>query len=313
MFAEGTRTNLLTVVGQVALPAHDDGGFDHGDVHRPTGRVFVAHTANGTVEVIDAERQVLHQTVPGCPEASGVLCAHGSTDFVFAAARGDGSVLVIDPVSCQVLRRVSVGPRPNGLAWDPLHERLLVADVQTYDGRLIDPRTGACLTVHELPGRPRWCVYDAPRERFLVNVREPSCVVALSAENLQQVARIDGLPAGPHGLDLDGSRNRAFVACDAAEVAVIDLTMDGQIARVPIAGEPDAIWFSSSADCLYVAIGRPGLVDVVDGSTLSVVEEVTTEQGAHTTAYDGQRHRLYVFLPGSCQARVYQESTAMSQ
>lgn len=60
-------------------------------------------------------------------------------------------------------------------------------------------------------------------------------------------------------------------------------------------------------------LARPGSFDVVDGSTLSLVEEVTTEEGAHTTAYNSQRRRLNVFLPGSCQARVYQESTAMSQ
>jgi len=313
MSAERTRTSALRFVGQVLLPAHGDGGFDHGDVHLPTGRVFVAHTANGTVEVIDGERQTLEQTLPGCPEASGVLSAHGATDLVFAAARGDGTMLVIDPVSCQVMRRIAVGPRPNGLAWDPVRGHVLVADVDTFDARLIDPHTAACLTIHELPGRPRWCVYDAPRERFLVNIREPACVVALSADKLQQLVRIDDLPAGPHGLDLDRARNRAFAACDAGVVTVIDLSSDREVARVPIAGEPDAIWYSAAADHLYVAIGDPGLVDVVDGSTLSMVDELTTEQGAHTTAFDSERHRLYVFLPRSCQATVYQESVALSQ
>jgi DNA-binding beta-propeller fold protein YncE len=313
MSAECTPTSGLRFVGQVSLPAHGHGGFDHGDVHLPTGRVFVAHTANGTVEVIDGEHQTVEQTLPGCPEASGVLAAYGATDFVFAAARGDGTMLVIDPVGCQVIRRVPVGPRPNGLAWDPVRGDVLVADVQTYDASLIDPQTGACLTVFELPGRPRWCVYDGSRERFLVNIREPACVVALSAENLQQVARIDGLPPGPHGLDLDQARNRAFVACDAGSVAVLDLSTDREIARVPIAGEPDAIWYSAAADHLYVAIGDPGAVDVIDGSAFSVVEEISTEEGAHTTAFDSERHRLYVFLPRSCQAAVYLESFAFSQ
>jgi DNA-binding beta-propeller fold protein YncE len=163
------------------------------------------------------------------------------------------------------------------------------------------------LTVRELPGRPRWCVYDAPRQRFLVNVRDPSCVVSLSADDLQQVARIDDLPAGPHGLDLDRDRNRAFVACDAGVVAVLDLATDREIGRISIAGEPDAIWFSAAADCLYVAIGDPGVVDVVDGTTLSVVQEVATEKGAHTSAFDGQRHRLFVFVPRSCQATAFDE------
>jgi hypothetical protein len=56
-----------------------------------------------------------------------------------------------------------------------------------------------------------------------------------------------------------------------------------------------------------VAIGKPGVVDVIDGRELSVVQNVVTEEGAHTTAFDSQRNRLYVFLPQSCQAAVYEE------
>lgn len=123
---------------------------------------------------------------------------------------------------------------------------------------VIDPKTGACLVVHDLPGRPRWCVYDEPRSRFL------------------------------------------------------DLSTDQEIARVRIAGEPDATWFSPAADRLYVATGDPGVIDVLDGETLSVVDEVATEQGAHTTALDNQRHRMCVFLPRSCQAAVYQESVSVA-
>jgi hypothetical protein len=173
---------------------------------------------------------------------------------------------------------------------------LLVADVEQHDARLFDLETGTCVATAALPGRPRWCVYDGPRERFLVNVREPACLVGLAAGTLRQVSNIKRLPAGPHGLDLDRTGQRAFVACDAAMVAVIDLSTDRELGRVPIAGEPDAIWYSSSAERLYVAIGQPGVIDVLDGKTLAVVEEVSTKEGAHTTAFDSQRGRLYVFL-----------------
>jgi len=62
----------LALRGYIALPSHGAGDFDHGDVHLNTGRVFVAHTANDTLEVIDGERLELRRTVPGCPEGSGV-------------------------------------------------------------------------------------------------------------------------------------------------------------------------------------------------------------------------------------------------
>ena len=295
---------LLVFVGQIGLPPHASGGFDHGDVHLSSGRVFVAHTANGTVDVIDGERMTLVQSVSGCPEGSGVLVAG---DLVFAAARGSGELLVIDALSCEAVRRVRVGPRPNGVAWDPALGNVLVADIETFDARLVEASTGALVGLSKLPGRPRWCIYDAPRRRFLVNIREPACVVALAAESLREVARIDRLAAGPHGLDLDRARDRAFVACDAGEVVVVDLATDREIARVPIAGEPDAIWYSLAADSLYVAIGSPGLVSVVDCTSLEVVQELKTEEAAHTTAYDSQRQRLYVFAPRSCAALVYEE------
>ena len=65
----------LSLAGAVDLPPFRDSGFDHGDVHLGSGRIFVAHTAAGTVEVIDGEALVHAGTVPGCPEGSGVLCA----------------------------------------------------------------------------------------------------------------------------------------------------------------------------------------------------------------------------------------------
>src|SRR6266851_8499244 len=120
----------LVLRGQMCLPEHPSGGFDHGDVYGKTGRVFVAHTANGTVEVIDGEHLTLERTLADCPEGSGVLCTAAQPALVFAAARGNGSVLIFDANSCDLLRRIEVGPRPNGLAWDPVHRQLLVADVE---------------------------------------------------------------------------------------------------------------------------------------------------------------------------------------
>src|SRR3954466_11034621 len=108
---------MLAPAGFIDLPAHPAGGFDHGDVHRATGRVFVAHTANGTVEVIDAAAGRHLATIPDCPEASGVLCSQ-EEGLVFAAARADARVLVIEAATLAVRSVLRAGSRPNGLAWD---------------------------------------------------------------------------------------------------------------------------------------------------------------------------------------------------
>src|SRR5215472_15866728 len=161
-----TMASKLALRQYIPLPAHPAGDFDHGDVSLQSGRVYIANTAAGTVEVVHGERLRHLATIPDCPEASGVLAAQ-EEGLVFAAARGAGKLLVIDPATNAVVRTVAVGSRPNGLAWDSLHQHLLVADVADNTARVVDPQAGQVMASVPLPGRPRWAVYWQAGERFL--------------------------------------------------------------------------------------------------------------------------------------------------
>jgi DNA-binding beta-propeller fold protein YncE len=297
----------LVPLGAVAVPPFGASAFDHGDVHLATGLIFVAHSSRGTVEVIDGVNRAHVRTIPGCPDASGVLCLQ-QEGIVLVAARGAGRVLVVEVGSLRVLREVACGPRPNGLAWDERRGRLLAADVQDLSARLLDPRTGESVGRLMLPGRPRWCVYDPAGDRFLVNIREPACVALLSAEPFALTGRWPVSSAGPHGLDLDLGGRRALVACDGGRVVALDLGSGAELAEVPIAGVPDAIWHNPQRRLLYVAIGDPGLVEVIDTATMTRRERVATEIGAHTTAFDRVRQQLAVFEPGACRVALFHES-----
>jgi DNA-binding beta-propeller fold protein YncE len=233
--------------------------------------------------------------------------------LTFAAARSGAKVLAIDSATLEIRREIPVGPKPNGLAWDPGRRRLLAADVEDFQARLIDAATGQQLTSINLSGRPRWCVYDRARDCFLINIREPAVVEVLAATTLERITAFPIPVTGPHGLDLDSQRNRAFVACDGGAVIVFNLASGEIHESIPIDGEPDAIWYNSSRARLYVAIGKPGLIGVIDTTALKVVESISTEEGAHTTAFDPVRQRLYVFLPRTCQAAVYQESVSAEE
>jgi DNA-binding beta-propeller fold protein YncE len=300
---------MLQPRGSIAIPPHTPTEFDHGDVQLTSGRIFVAHTAADTVEVLDGAGMTHLATLPGCPEGSGIICAQGP-GLVFAAARGAGKVFVIQASSSTVVGELGVGPRPNGLAWDPDHQHLLVADVQENTARLLDPSrdpADATLATVALPGRPRWAAYDPQAQRFLVNIREPACVAVLAAETATLLTQWPVSVSGPHGLDLDLASGRALVACDGGAVVALDLASGRELAQAPIAGGPDAIWFDPQRRLLYVAIAEPGLVDVVDTAAMVVAQQVETERDAHTSAFDAARQRLYVFLPSSCRAAVYEE------
>jgi DNA-binding beta-propeller fold protein YncE len=117
--------------------------------------------------------------------------------------------------------------------------------------------------------------------------------------------------ARPHGLDIDKESNRAFIVCDSGVVVILDLKKENvpsETALVPIAGEPDVAWYNSNKDRLYCAIGKPGVIDVIDTSKMTLTEEIHTEEGAHTFAFDNTRQQLYAFLPHSCRAAIYKET-----
>lgn len=288
------------------MPPGQSGAFDHGDVDPRTGRVFVAHTDFGTIDVIDADRLEVIATIEGCPEGSGVLCA-GESRLAFAASRGSGKVLVLDPDQLEVVREITVGPKPNGLAWDQSRGQLLVADVDASDqaARLARASTGKVTSNTRLPGRPRWCVFDETGDRYLVNIRDPACLISITPSG-EISASWPVSSRGPHGLDLDRERGLAFVACDGGHVIVLDTTDGSEVAVIPISGEPDAIWFNPSRRHLYVAVGNPGVMDIVDTEHNRLADSLPTEPGAHTTAFDFGRQRLYVFLPGSGAAAVFE-------
>lgn len=301
---------MLNAQGTIPIPPHAPSDFDHGDVYLASGRVFVAHTKAGSVELLDGPERRHVATIPNCPEASGVLVAQAD-GLVFAAARGAGKVLVIEASTLAVRQSIAVDPRPNGLAWNPDRRQLLVADVEANTARLVTPE-GDTLAVTSLPGRPRWCVYDALGERFLVNIREPACIAILSSVNCALVGVWPMPSAGPHGLDIDVAHGHAFVAADGGQVLRVVLA-DGRVTgETSIAGVPDALWCNPKRESLYVAIGDPGVVQVIDTHTMQLIQTLSTEPGAHTTAFDSARQTVYVFLPLSCQAGVYVDGAKAS-
>jgi len=118
-------------------------------------------------------------------------------DIVVAAARATGEVLFIDPVRSWLKSKVTVGGRPNGLAWDARRQRVLVADVAGNSVTIAEPSRTQIVASSPLPGKPRWTVYDPVRDRFLVNVAEPAAVAVVDPQTAAVVDRWSVQSLGP--------------------------------------------------------------------------------------------------------------------
>ena len=303
----------LRHLGFVDLPRNANaGGFDHAAVHEPTGRIYVAHTANDAVDVIDIGAQRYVQSIPDLTAVAGALVAE--PDLVFTSNRGENTVGLFAAGDVPRVEKIGVGVRPNGLAYDPRRSRLLVAHVGdpaiagSFTVSVIDVRARKRVADVPVAGRTRWAVYDSVSDAFHVNIADPPQIIVVEAGDPVHIRRIVSIPhAGPHGLDIDVTRRRLFCACDAGVLAAVDADTGTVLTTHSIAGVPDVVFFNPGLGRLYVAIGDPGVIEVFETTSMTHRQTVQTEAGAHTLSFDAARNIVCAFLPASHRAAVYED------
>ena len=302
----------LRLLGHIELPAHrSGGGFDHADIHAPTDRLYVAHTGNDAIDVIDIARDGYIESIPGFTAVAGALVSE-ARGLVFTSNRGEDTVSVFAPGAERDAFKVPVGVKPNGLAFDAVRGILIAANVGdasvpgSHTVSVVDIARRERIAEVKVPGRTRWTIYDTARETFFVNIASPALIIGIEAREPTKIAKAYEVPAdGPHGLDLDPAKGRLLCACDAGVLICVDAASGRVLGDVPLSGAPDVIFLHPQLARLYVAIGDPGVIDVIDVGTMRRLEVVPTEPGAHTLALDRKRSKVYAFLPQTHRAAVF--------
>jgi DNA-binding beta-propeller fold protein YncE len=303
----------LVRAGFIPIPPGSRAGFDHADVFRPraggASRLYVAHTGGDCLDVLDCATNTYLRALPDLPGVAGVLIDDGQ-DLLFTSDRGCARVSIFRCSDETLLGQVGVGQRPNGLAYDPARRHLYSFNIGEPPGQNCTASVVALDQMHvvrtiPLPGRPRWAVYDPTTDQVFANIQQPAQIVVLDAKARQRTRAIDVPAVGPHGLALSG--DYLFCAADSGELVVLHRETGTVEGVVRLAGEPDVIMHDRTRARLYVAVGDPGVVHVVDSEHRELLDTVPTEQGAHTIGWDPDSRSLYAFLPSSEGAAVFRD------
>ena len=285
----------LIAAGTIEIPNSRGSAFDHAAFEAETRRVFIAHTARDSLEVVDADTSRHLATLRGFPEAAGVVAGEGR---VLVTNRGSASLAWVDARTLETRTVLNTGPRPNGVAIVPSLQVAVVACIgdDTHAPQLqILGLEGDRKWSVDLPGRPRWCVVDAKEERVFLAIRNPSMVLVATLPELKAIQHWPLPSDGAHGMDINHAANLLYVACDGGLLVEVDVR-SGQTQREwPLAGVPDATFFNPTSGLVHVAIEDPGLIQTVDPRTGTSTQFITAK-GAKTTALV-EPDRLYVFSP----------------
>jgi DNA-binding beta-propeller fold protein YncE len=287
------------------------GGFDHAAVHAGTSQLYIAHTSNNAIDVIDCAADQYLFSIPNLTGVAGALVSE-ERGLVFTSNRGEDTVGIFAAGDESQLAKVAVGMHPNGLSFDPKRGLLLAANVgrpdipNSYTLSIVDIERRAMIHSIPVPGRTRWTIFDPSSSCFYVNIADPFQIVVVDSADPTGVKRSMEIPAkGPHGLDFDPSTKRLFCACDAGKLFALDASSGKILLEADLSGVPDLIFFNAALKHLYVAVGDPGVIDLFETDSLQRIDTISTEKGAHTLGFDSIHNKVYAFLPESQRASVY--------
>ena len=302
----------LVPAGFIAIPPGSAPGFDHGDVYRAgpgAPLLYVAHIGADRVDVIDCGANAFVRSLPAHPGVAGVL-VDNSAGLLFTSDRGAARVSVYRCPEEHRVAGIDVGDRPNGLAYDPGRRRLFAFNLgepigQNCTASVADLDEAAVTATIPLPGRPRWAVFDPAADRVFANIADPAQIVVIdpAAARIDRVIEVPA--AGPHGLWVDGGL--LYCAADGQLLVVLRSDTGAVVGEVPLPGVPDVVMLDAGLGHLYVAVGDPGVVCVIDAGRRALIETVPTGPGAHTIAVEPRSHAVYAFLPAATGAGVYVE------
>ena len=275
------------------------GRIDHFAVDPGRQRLFVAELGNNSVGVIDLKERKVIRTITGFKEPQGVGYVP-STDTLYVANAGDGSVRLFQGADLSPSGRIDLGDDADNIRVDPQANRVFIG---YGSGALavIDPSTRTKVADIPLKAHPEAFQLDPARGRIFVNVPDAGEVAVVDLASQKQIAAWPLKDAAANfPMAIDGEDHRVIVVC-RKPARLIAFAQDGSVvANLATCGDADDVFVDAKRHRVYVSCGE-GVVDILErrGSGYQRVGQAPTVPGARTSFFLPESDRLFVAVRAS--------------
>jgi DNA-binding beta-propeller fold protein YncE len=292
--AQPIETQLLSLETKVRL-GDVRGRIDHMAIDPIRNRLFVAELGNDSVGIVDLSAGKVIHRIAGLTEPQGVAY-EPSTDTLYVANGGDGSVRMFQGADFREISRIELGDDADNIRIDPGTNRVLVG---YGSGAIatIDAAQRRKVAEFAIPAHPEGFQLDRNTNRIFINVPKAGAIVVIDGVIGRQTATwpLKGV-GGNFPMALDETAQRILVAFRTPAKLGAFSTADGQnVANVDLCGDADDVFVDARRHRAYVSCGQ-GFIDVFDtqGVEYRRLARIPTVPGARTAYFVPAIDRLFL-------------------
>lgn len=257
-------------------------------------RLFVSRSTHA--QVIDATSGKVIGDITGTEGVHGIALAD-DLNLGFTSNGKSNSVTVFDLTTLNVIETIKIsGLNPDAILYEPKSKQIFTFNGHSANTTVIDAISLKEINTIGLSGKPELAVIDNTGNIF-VNIEDKNeiAVIDSGSNKLLKIFPI-GSCVEPSGLAIDQKHNRLFSVCANRKMEILDSETGRIVAEVDIGSAPDSAAFDSN---LGVAFSPNGdgtltLIKESDPEHYLVLQNVLTQKGARTMAYDSDNHRAYL-------------------
>jgi DNA-binding beta-propeller fold protein YncE len=293
--ATSAQTASPPLILEVKIPLGEvSGRIDHLGIDLKRQRLLVAELGNGSLGVVDLAAGKVLSRIAGMSEPQGVAYVR-SSDSVFVANAGDGSMRVLRGEDLTPIGRIDLGDDADNVRVDAARNRVLVGYGK---GALaeIDPVRLSKIADIRLKAHPEGFQIDETGTQVFVNVPD---VREISVVDLA-TGSTGSLPTQGAGsnfpMAIDGEAHRFLVVFRNPPTLMVLSSQDGHVvAKAETCGDADDVFVDRKRRRVYVSCGE-GVVDVFepDEAGYQRLARVPTVPGARTSLFVPELDRLFV-------------------
>jgi DNA-binding beta-propeller fold protein YncE len=269
------------------IPVEGAGGWDYLASDDAAHRLYVSHGVK--VVVIDTQADAVVGEITDTPGVHGFAIA-ADLQRGFSSNGQEAKASIVDLKTLRTIAKVATGKNPDCIIYASSP-----GEVYTFNGK--DETATVFKATIPLPGKPEFAAYDPATNLVYDNIEDKNEVVVIDARTHQVIHTWPIAPgASASGMALDSENHRLFIGCHNQLMEMMDSTTGKVVASVPIGERVDANAFDAQSHLAFSSNGDGTLTIAYEDSpnSLVVVQDLMTEKGARTMAFDHLTQKAYL-------------------